>query len=87
MTGLRLKNVKTGEERMPECAGVFVAIGHVPDTKLFQGQIDRDAAAGYVIPAKGTQTSARGVFAAGDCSDGVSRQAVTSAGLGGRLGD
>lgn len=81
VTAVRLKHRKTNEERIIDCAGVFVAIGHLPNTQLFRGQIDMDEA-GYIIPKKGTQTSAEGVFVAGDCSDRVYRQAVTAAGLG-----
>ena len=81
VTSVRLKHRKTNEERVLDCAGIFVAIGHVPNTQLFRGQIDMDEA-GYILPKKGTQTSAEGVFVAGDCSDRVYRQAVTAAGLG-----
>lgn len=81
VTAVRLKHRKTNEERVIDCAGVFVAIGHVPNTQLFRGQIDMDEA-GYILPKKGMQTSAEGVFVAGDCSDRVYRQAVTAAGLG-----
>ena len=81
VTGVRLKNLKTDEEQVLDCAGLFVAIGHVPNTQLFKGQIDMDDA-GYVIPKRGSETSAKGVFVAGDCSDNVYRQAITAAGLG-----
>jgi thioredoxin reductase (NADPH) len=81
VTGVRLKNVKTNAETMMSCAGVFVAIGHVPNTQLFKGVIDMDDN-GYIIPKKGTATNVPGVFVAGDCSDHVYRQAVTAAGLG-----
>ncbi len=81
VTGVQLQNLQTDEEQTLDCAGVFVAIGHEPNTQLFRGQIDLDEA-GYVVPRKGTQTSAEGVFVAGDCSDHVYRQAVTAAGLG-----
>jgi thioredoxin reductase (NADPH) len=81
VTGVRLKNLKTDEEQVLDCAGLFVAIGHVPNTQLFKGQIDMDDA-GYVIPTRGSETSAKGVFVAGDCSDNVYRQAITAAGLG-----
>jgi thioredoxin reductase (NADPH) len=81
VTGVRLKNVKTAEETTLDCAGVFVAIGHVPNTQIFKGIIDMDEN-GYIIPKKGTATNVTGVFVAGDCSDHVYRQAVTAAGLG-----
>ena len=81
VTGVRLKNLKTGNETVLACAGVFVAIGHVPNTQLFKGVIDMDDA-GYIIPKKGTATNIHGVFVAGDCSDHAYRQAVTAAGLG-----
>ncbi len=81
VTGVRLKNLKTGEESVLPCAGVFVAIGHVPNTQLFKGVIDMDHN-GYIIPKKGTATNIPGVFVAGDCSDHVYRQAITAAGLG-----
>ncbi len=81
VTGVRLKNLKTGAESAVDCAGVFVAIGHVPNTQLFKGVIDMDAG-GYIIPKRGTETNVPGVFVAGDCSDHVYRQAITAAGLG-----
>jgi thioredoxin reductase (NADPH) len=81
VTGARLKNLKTGAESVLNCAGVFVAIGHVPNTQLFKGKIAMDEN-GYIIPKRGTETSVPGVFVAGDCADHVYRQAVTAAGLG-----
>lgn len=81
VTGIRIKNVKTGEETSLDCAGVFVAIGHVPNTQIFQGQINLDEN-GYVVPVKGAATNVAGVFVAGDCSDHVYRQAITAAGMG-----
>ena len=81
VTGVRMKHLPSGEESTLECAGVFVAIGHVPNTRLFHGQIEMDQA-GYILPVKGTRTNVPGVFVAGDCSDSVYRQAVTAAGLG-----
>ena len=81
VTGVRLKNIQTGEESTLDCAGVFVAIGHAPNTQLFKGIIDMDEN-GYIIPRRGTETNISGVFVAGDCSDHVYRQAVTAAGQG-----
>jgi thioredoxin reductase (NADPH) len=81
VTGVRLKNVKTHAESVIDCAGVFVAIGHVPNTQLFKGVIDMDDS-GYIIPKQGAATNVAGVFVAGDCADRVYRQAVTAAGLG-----
>ena len=81
VTGVRLKNLKNDAEQVLDCAGVFVAIGHVPNSQLFKGVIDMDAN-GYIIPKRGSETNISGVFVAGDCSDHVYRQAVTAAGLG-----
>jgi len=81
VTGVRVKDVKTDEESVIDCAGVFIAIGHVPNTEVFKGQIDLDDG-GYVLRPVGARTSVDGVFVAGDCSDSVYRQAVTAAGMG-----
>jgi thioredoxin reductase (NADPH) len=81
VTGVRLKDLKTNEERILPCAGVFIAIGHVPNTQIFKGKLDMDEN-GYIIPKRGTETNVPGVFVAGDCSDHVYRQAITAAGLG-----
>jgi len=81
VTGVQLKNLKTNKESVLAAAGVFVEIGHVPNTQLFKGVIDMDEN-GYIIPRKGTTTNVPGVFVAGDCSDHVYRQAVTASGLG-----
>ncbi len=81
VTAVRLKNLKSGDESTLDCAGLFVAIGHVPNTQLFKGQITLDEN-GYIIPVKGAATNVPGVFVAGDCSDHVYRQAVTAAGMG-----
>jgi len=79
--GLKLKNVKKGKTEDFKCDGLFVAIGHEPNTKLFAGQLEMDAT-GYLITGKGTATSIPGVFACGDVQDHVYRQAVTAAGTG-----
>lgn len=81
VTGVRIKNVKSGAESVLDCAGVFVAIGHIPNTQLFRGVIDMDEV-GYIIPKRGSATNVDGVFVAGDCSDRIYRQAVTAAGMG-----
>mgnify|MGYP002397817630 CR=1 FL=1 len=86
VTGMRIKDVETGATREIALKGVFVAIGHRPNTELFKGQLEMDAT-GYLITQGGrdgnaTQTSIPGVFAAGDVQDHVYRQAVTSAGTG-----
>lgn len=81
VTGVQVQNVKTQHERVLDCAGVFVAIGHTPNTHLFKGVIHMDEQ-GYIIPKHGTATNVPGVFVAGDCADRVYRQAVTAAGLG-----
>jgi len=82
VTGVRLKNVKSGETRMIDCAGVFVAIGHAPASELFKGQLSMDSA-GYLDVKAGTATTEiEGVYAAGDVTDDVYRQAVTAAGMG-----
>jgi len=81
VTAVRLQNTKTTKDSTLSCAGVFVAIGHVPNTQLFKGVIDMDET-GYIIPTRGSATNLPGVFVAGDCSDRVYRQAVTAAGMG-----
>lgn len=81
VTGVKLKNLKTSAESILDCAGVFVAIGHVPNTQIFRGQLDMDEH-GYVVMRQGSRTSVEGVFVAGDCADSVYRQAITAAGMG-----
>jgi len=81
VTAVRLRNVKTNVQTTLACAGVFVAIGHVPNTDVFKGQIELDAN-GYVVIKRGAETSVPGVFVAGDCADHTYRQAITAAGMG-----
>ena len=82
MTGARLKNVKSGEEETRDVHGVFIAIGHAPQTELFKGKLDMKAN-GYIITEAGTtKTNIPGVYAAGDVTDETYRQAVTAAGMG-----
>ncbi|GAB2520569.1 thioredoxin-disulfide reductase [Microbulbifer agarilyticus] len=85
VTGVRLKNVQDGSAKELDASGVFIAIGHKPNTGIFEGQLEMNG--GYIIVESGlqgnaTQASVSGVFAAGDVSDHIYRQAVTSAGTG-----
>jgi thioredoxin reductase (NADPH) len=79
--GVRLKNLQTNEEKDLSVQGVFVAIGHIPNSAPFAGQIQTDEQ-GYILTQENTQTSIPGVFAAGDCVDHTYRQAITAAGMG-----
>ena len=81
VSSIVLRNVQTGERSEVPLDGVFIAIGHTPNTTLFEGQIDLDPA-GYIVTGKGTRTNVPGVFAAGDVQDHVYRQAITAAGSG-----
>lgn len=81
VTGVRIKNLKTNAESKLDCAGVFVAIGHAPNTQIFKPFINTDEN-GYIIRTAGAATNVPGVFVAGDCSDHVYRQAITAAGMG-----
>ena len=82
LTGVSVINNKTGEKSLIECAGLFYAIGHQPNTAFLNGQLELDEA-GYILTKPGTtQTSVAGVFAAGDVQDKKYRQAITSAGSG-----
>lgn len=82
VTGVTLKNVKTNEERAFPCQGVFVAIGHVPNTGFLEGKIDLDENGYIIAKSPTTYTSVDGVFACGDCVDHIYRQAITAAGTG-----
>lgn len=81
VSGVRAKNIKTGEEEVIDVDGVFPYIGHIPNTSLFAGQIDMDEN-GYILTDGRTRTNIPGVFAAGDVVDHVYRQAITAAGEG-----
>jgi thioredoxin reductase (NADPH) len=80
VSAVRLKSTKDGSETVRTVDGVFVAIGHDPNTKIFEGQLALDN--GYVVLGDGAKTSVEGVFAAGDVHDKVYRQAITAAGAG-----
>jgi thioredoxin reductase (NADPH) len=82
VTGVRLKNVKTGAVSDFKTDGVFIGIGHQPNTEQFKGQLDMDAAGYLMTKGRGTATNIPGVFAAGDVADSVYRQAITAAGSG-----
>jgi thioredoxin reductase (NADPH) len=82
VTGVRIRNVKTGENREIPCDGLFVAIGHTPSTELFKGKLKLDSEGYLVTRPDSTATEIPGVFAAGDVKDKVFRQAVTAAGMG-----
>ena len=82
VTGIIVRNLKTGRLTDVPLDGVFIAIGHTPTTSVFAGQLELDAAGYIVLGGRNTQTSVPGVFAAGDVADSVYRQAVTAAGTG-----
>ncbi|MCK5620561.1 MAG: thioredoxin-disulfide reductase, partial [Candidatus Krumholzibacteria bacterium] len=82
VTGLKLKNTKTGELSDLACQGVFLAIGHDPNTQIFKGALDMDENGYLLVESGSTRTNVPGVLAAGDVSDHVYRQAITAAGMG-----
>jgi len=82
VTGLRLKNAKTGELSDYPCQGLFVAIGHQPNTQLFQGQVATNEVGYILTEGRTTYTNVPGVFACGDAQDPRYRQAVSAAGTG-----
>jgi thioredoxin reductase (NADPH) len=81
VAGVRLRNLATGETWERQVDGLFVAIGHVPNTQIFRGQLDLDPD-GYIVSHGGARTNIRGVFHAGDVQDRVYRQAITASGAG-----
>src|SRR2546428_13439371 len=81
VTGVRLKDAPSGEETVRACDGVFIGIGHSPNTALFRGQLEMNEV-GYLKTHDGAKTSISGAFAAGDVQDHIYRQAVTTAGTG-----
>jgi thioredoxin reductase (NADPH) len=82
VTGVKIRNVKTKKEEIFPCQGVFIAIGHEPNTKIFRGKLDMDDTGYLKVKYPTTATSVAGVFACGDCVDRIYRQAVTAAGTG-----
>jgi thioredoxin reductase (NADPH) len=81
LSGVKVKDTVTGEITQLAIEGAFIAIGHKPNTEIFQGQIELDAK-GYIVPTDQTKTSVDGVFVGGDVRDYRYRQAVTAAGMG-----
>jgi thioredoxin reductase (NADPH) len=82
VTGVRVKNLKTGAEHVQECTGLFLAIGHIPSTKIFRDWLETDEQGYLITKPSSTKTKIEGVFACGDVQDKVYRQAVTAAGTG-----
>jgi thioredoxin reductase (NADPH) len=82
VSAVKLRNIATGEPRTIECSGLFIAIGHTPNTEVLKGHLEMDESGYLVVQPGTTRTSVPGVFAAGDVTDHVYRQAVTAAGMG-----
>lgn len=82
LQGIRLKDIISGEENVFECQGAFLAIGHVPNTQVFKGQLEMDEKGYLLTKGKSTKTNIPGVFAAGDVQDSIYRQAISAAGSG-----
>ena len=82
VTGAVIKDIISGEAKNITCDGVFMAIGHIPNTKVFQGQLDLDKKGYIITKPDSTYTNIPGVFACGDVQDQIYRQAVTAAGTG-----
>jgi thioredoxin reductase (NADPH) len=82
VTGVKLKNTRNGEVSDLECQGLFLAIGHDPNTQIFKGILDMDENGYLILESGNSRTNVRGVFAAGDVADHVYRQAITAAGMG-----
>ena len=82
VTGAKIKNVKTGEITDVNVHGIFIAIGHAPSTELFKDQLDMSSSNYIITKPDSTATSIEGVYAAGDVTDEIYRQAVTAAGMG-----
>jgi thioredoxin reductase (NADPH) len=82
VSAVKLRDVASGSTRTLECGGLFIAIGHTPNTEMFKGHLDMDENGYLGVQPGTTQTNVPGVFAAGDVTDHVYRQAVTAAGMG-----